>query len=135
MNRNNFIKWVPVIFWAIIIFIASTLPSSSFNSIDRFSFSGIDHWGHLIFYAILSFWAIFGKKGFHDLFFWSHYKDGILIFLVISYGILMELIQNFFFTDRHFEILDIIANIIGSILGVFLFNFLLKNYNHVKHSN
>jgi VanZ family protein len=129
------VKWVPVIFWAIIIFIASTLPSSSFNSIDRFSFSGIDHWGHLLFYSILSFWAIFGKKGFDDLFSWSRLKDGILIILVISYGILIELIQNFFFTDRHFEILDIIANIIGSILGVFLFNFLLKNYNHVKHSN
>ncbi len=54
----------------------------------------------------------------------------IIIALVISggYGILMELIQYGFFPNRYFEVQDIIANIIGSLIGLYLYRryFLIK---------
>ena len=50
-------------------------------------------------------------------------KKSVIIALGISiiYGIGMEVIQYSFFPGRFFEIPDIIANIIGSFLGVYLF--------------
>lgn len=44
----------------------------------------------------------------------------------ILYGIGMEFIQYAFFPNRFFEVLDIIANIIGSISGIFGLYFLIK---------
>ena len=50
-------------------------------------------------------------------------QKGIIIALGVSiiYGIGMEVIQYTFFPGRFFEIPDIIANIIGSFLGLYLF--------------
>ncbi len=44
----------------------------------------------------------------------------------VLYGILMEYLQYSLTTERNFEIPDIIANIIGCLFGVFLYQ-LIKN--------
>ena len=44
------------------------------------------------------------------------------VFLACTiYGILMEGMQYAFFPGRYFEVLDIIANIIGAIIGLIFF--------------
>ena len=50
----------------------------------------------------------------------------ILVLSIIGYGICIEFAQEAFFIGRHFEILDIIANIIGTLSGYLLINFLIK---------
>ncbi len=45
----------------------------------------------------------------------------------ISFGIVMELLQLGFMTDRYFDMLDILANIIGSFAGVILYRLLYFN--------
>ena len=53
----------------------------------------------------------------------------IALGISIIYGIGMEVVQYTFFPGRFFEIPDIIANIIGSILGLYLFKrFFNKNF-------
>jgi VanZ family protein len=48
-------------------------------------------------------------------------------FLVaIGFGALMETVQFGFFPDRYFEILDLIANIIGSICGSAIYYYKIK---------
>lgn len=39
------------------------------------------------------------------------------------YGVGMEVLQLTFFPYRHFELYDILANIIGSIVGLFVLKF------------
>lgn len=41
------------------------------------------------------------------------------------YGLFMEILQFTFFPGRYFEVLDIIANIIGSFAGLFVFKFFI----------
>lgn len=51
---------------------------------------------------------------------------GLMLVLLLS--ICTEAAQRFFFAGRSFEILDIVANIIGSISGIYFFRIILKPY-------
>lgn len=63
---------------------------------------------------------------------WSLIKSGqkiksvIILSGIIFYGAIMEIIQLKFFPYRSFEILDIVANIIGSFVGYLLFKYFKK---------
>lgn len=44
----------------------------------------------------------------------------------ILLGALLEILQEFYISGRHFEVLDLIANGIGCIFGIVLFKLLYK---------
>ena len=77
-----------------------------------------DKLGHAGVYAVLSFLLLRGAR-------LSGYGTAKVVFGVILgcglYGILMELAQFYFFPGRHFEYLDMLANIIGAFLGWIIF--------------
>jgi VanZ family protein len=86
---------------------------------------GTDKLGHFAIYAIFSILMFFGifktRKEMP-----SNSTAFIIVCLCSAYGVLMELMQLTFFTGRYFEVLDIIANIIGSIAGLFVFKFIFN---------
>jgi len=80
-----------------------------------------DKLAHAIVYGIFSYLAIRAYSADNQVL----SKHLILAVLVTSgYGVLMELIQGNFFPQRFFEVPDIIANIIGSLIGVLIYNYL-----------
>lgn len=83
-------------------------------------FISLDKVGHLVFYGILCMLILAALTQNRTL---PLVKKWSIIALGISiiYGIGMEVIQYTFFPGRFFEIPDIIANIIGSFLGLYLF--------------
>ncbi len=109
--------------WALMIGILSTLPSRSLGSL---SISHIDKLGHFLFYLILVWLALMAwnneipKK-------WNFRKAVTVVLLCILYGGMLELGQRYVFENRHFEIWDIIANIIGSFGGFIIFKLLHRN--------
>ena len=111
-NLKNFI---PVFLWAIIILVLSA--SSGVKVPESLSdIVGTDKIGHMAIYAVLSILmlnALFKTRPqVPD-------KTNALLAVVMSsaYGLLMEIMQFSFFTGRYFEVLDIIANIIGFFLS------------------
>ena len=56
-------------------------------------------------------------------------RTGIVIFCAVL-GILLEVLQLEMRAGRHFEVLDIIANIIGSLLGVAAFTLFFKRKDY-----
>lgn len=51
----------------------------------------------------------------------SFLRNSVTTFLLAScYGFLMEILQYYFLESRSFEVYDIISNIIGSFIGIFL---------------
>lgn len=54
----------------------------------------------------------------------QHIQKSLMI--TISVGLLMEVCQYLFFEGRHFEFLDIIANISGSLIGALVFIKIIK---------
>lgn len=106
--------------WSLIILYlsaASGLPGTS-----QFpSFPGADKAAHALVYALLAVLLWMGFKR------WSPGKRSHTVLGITAlYGLGMEIMQNFFFPERHFELLDIVANIIGAVLGLLSIKFFSK---------
>ncbi len=78
-----------------------------------------DKLGHGIAYgtqAFLLFWAFQKSKGSMNTL-----QMTLLAAGVAFYGFSMELIQYYFFPGRYFEVLDILANIMGIVIIYVIF--------------
>ena len=106
--------FLPALIWSAIILSLSISPGISLPP-SWMDLIGWDKLGHLVFYAILVItWAWGYQKRGHTTLRWS-------IGISILYGILLEWVQYAFFPNRYFEVLDIIANIIGVLIGARIF--------------
>lgn len=110
-------KLAAITLWSIIIAILSLMPSSSTSSISWGKGLPLDKIAHIALYAIYTYLV-------------GRYLSGntikfatialLSLLIPIFYGILMEVLQYYLSPSRFFDILDIIANIIGSIVGLLL---------------
>lgn len=109
--------WLPAIGWALFILIISLVPSDSLPEFKWINILAPDKLGHILVYAILTILLNGGlQKQYSQN--KSRFKYAIWAFIAsIVYGGLIETIQGTFLTDRFFDILDILANIIGCFLG------------------
>jgi VanZ family protein len=57
------------------------------------------------------------------------FRIGSMVFMIcFTYGVAIESLQPLLVSDRIFDYFDIIANLIGCVIGIFLYNFVyLKN--------
>ena len=112
----------PAIIWGLIILYLSSgssiqLPPSVWDII------AVDKVGHLVFYGILAYLIALGyyKKQPNQI----SIKALVVVCLISSiYGICLEFMQYALFPNRYFEILDIIANISGSLIGILFFKYI-----------
>ena len=120
-KRANQLNFIPALLWAVLIF---SLSTGQAVKVPRFSnILEPDKLAHIAAYCVMAallFW------GFHRTSGVSRATIAAAIVIPALYGISMEFIQYAFFPNRFFEVLDIIANIIGSMLGVFGLYFLIK---------
>jgi VanZ family protein len=95
----------------------SSLPEMELNIpyLDKFV-----HFGMYFILLVLVSWES------HQVEFKILVFKGLMLALLLS--ICTEAGQRFFFAGRSFEILDIVANIIGSISGIYFFRIILKPY-------
>jgi len=117
-------NFIPLIIWAVIILFLSA--SSSIKIPEALSgIVGTDKLGHLVIYAVFSILMFFGivknQKNMP-----GNTKALLVVGISSLYGVMMELMQFTFFTGRYFEVLDIIANIIGSFIGLFFAKFIFN---------
>lgn len=114
-------NFIPALLWAALIF---TLSTGQAVTVPRFSnLLEPDKFAHAAAYFVLAgslLWGFYRTVGLSPL------VLAAAIMVSSLYGISMEVVQYTFFPNRAFEVFDIIANIIGSILGVLGINFLIK---------
>lgn len=55
-------------------------------------------------------------------------KNTLIILLLFLYGVLMEFLQGWLTTYREKDIVDVIANSVGILIALLIFNKLLKYY-------
>lgn len=100
------------------------MPSSKVPGISWGEGIPFDKIAHIVLYAIYTF--LIGRylskptKKFVSIAMWS-------LSIPIFYGILMEVLQYYLSPSRFFDILDIIANISGSIVGLLLIKVKILN--------
>jgi len=107
--------YLPAFTWAIIILYLSATAVPQFKIDFIFSPDKINHFAAYGLLSILMVWGIWKTQKVFK-------RKVLLIILTISsiYGILMEIMQYLFFPNRYFDYGDMIANILGSILGIII---------------
>ena len=113
--RNFFLCWLPLIIYCLAIYIQSSLPGSKHIPDVRF----MDKMLHFGAYALL---GILFFRAYETLPLRDNKKLLILLSIVsaILYGISDE-VHQYYVPSRHGDILDGVANAIGSIIGVVLY--------------
>lgn len=121
--KNLLFYWFPVLIYCLLIYIQSSYPSAK----NIPAVPNIDKLLHLAAYAILG--ALFFRA-----FRVQRFKENINLVIMLSilsssfYGITDE-IHQYYVPSRNADIMDIIADILGSICGVciyYLFAITLK---------
>lgn len=57
---------------------------------------------------------------------WIRYRAVWVVVLGCSvYGILLEVMQEYLLSDRYFDVYDALFNVVGCVLGIFVFKFVL----------
>lgn len=125
LERNKvMLVYLPLIFYWIILFILTSLPTSSVPSV------GVnDKVEHFLAFFVLSFLvyltALFQKKKI----FLKKYAILFTFIIVSIYGIFDELHQ-LFIPGRSCELNDLLADIAGAIIGILILNILLRFYRN-----
>lgn len=111
------IRKIPVIVVMVLIFVLSSiqisLPSSGYGVVEKDYLLLILHVGE---FGLLSMTMMLG--------FYPQIKSYILLIITVLYAISDE-IHQYFVPTRYFDVLDIFCNIIGSIIGIFVYLLLL----------
>jgi VanZ family protein len=110
-----------LIAWACLILVSFLflLPGSALPKKDWFSYIFLDKWIHVILFAILT---LLWLKAFSI----SKRVFNTIIFLMILYGILIELSQELFVRNRSMDFYDILADAAGVLLAVWLWRRYIK---------
>jgi len=126
--------WKSII-WAIIIFILCSIPGSDLPKFTFGDFLQIDKIAHIFMYFTFTIFLIdsFTKQNKYKKLKLNYKFFSILISII--YGGLIELFQFLWFNERSADLLDLLSNIFGIILGIFLFQFTTKTINKIFKFN
>ena len=117
-----------------IVFILLSLPGSSFHTPSKwFGNFPIDKLVHVCLFGSLSFsfFIHFENTKYRQL--KTVRAKAIVLIFCIVYGIGMEFYQKYFVPTRGFEVNDMLADAVGAILALPLFNW-MNNKFLKKHS-
>lgn len=111
-------KFIPGIVWFLISFWLFTLPGSAIPDIDVFHKVQGDKFVHAFIFFLLGYLFISPIQHYH-----IQHKKRVNWFLVMTilfmlYGIAVEFIQKNYIPFRSFDIGDIFADIVGSLLAL-----------------
>jgi len=127
MPTNNLLVLKKVIFsvaigWTALIGFLCLVKLSNLPSLGV---SGADKYVHFTFHFVFTIlWGYYSWLNQNDI---DFKKIRFIIISSICYGILIEMLQEVFTTTRHADIFDVLANLTGAIMALFIF-FLIKKY-------
>lgn len=119
LGKRPLLTWTLVFVYASLIFILSSMPHPPQIEGDDFTIKWVTTVGHILEYSILGFLLLAGFRSGDD----RMRERAILLAIAIAtlYGVTDEIHQSFV-PNRDSSILDVLADGIGSTLGVFIGN-------------
>ena len=111
------LKYKSSIIWAIIILILSGMSG---DAVGKISFIKIPHFDKIVHFAI---YFVFCSIIIYETGFLKTKYTFTALFIIslisVSYGILMEFMQEYVFIKRSNDIFDVIANLTGTVFSIF----------------
>lgn len=106
-------------------FLAST------KGIPLYRFFLADKIVHVVIHLLLSLiwlWILSGYRKRMPL----TTKVSVVAFFCVSYGIIIEILQGLYTVSREADILDVVANCIGTALGIILFLVIRRRFCNIN---
>lgn len=126
MPTNNLLVLKNVIFCSAIAWttLIAFFCLVKLNNLPSISVSSADKYVHFTFHFVFTLlWGFYIFLNQHQL---ELKKIGILVFVSLCYGIVIELMQELFTTTRHADVFDVLANLTGATIA-FLLLVIFKN--------
>lgn len=111
----------PAFFWALLILLLCGFPGDKIPELTFLEWLNPDKIVHLILFGVQCFLLL---KGFtrQNLFrFLNNYAGLLALLISISYGGIVEILQEYVFIHRSGDIRDAAANAIGALLGLWIY--------------
>ncbi|MEM1356838.1 MAG: VanZ family protein [Bacteroidota bacterium] len=123
--RNRRIQWFIVATYAAFLLVISLAPSQSLPKIPDwnllFTPDKVAHFGAYGLFAVLLS-VIFSER-------WGGKGISLAVIVAAFYGFLIEVLQGLAGTGRNYDPVDMVANLLGAVLGGF---FVLAFYQYQK---
>ena len=116
--KNNF----PAILWAVLILLLCGVPGDKIPEMTFLEWLRPDKIAHLILFGVLSFLLLKGFSKQNKFPFLFKHASKIALAISITYGGIVEILQDSVFIHRSGDFRDAIANAIGAILGLWIYN-------------
>lgn len=117
--RYNFLSLA----WAILILVLSFLPGRDLPNVQIVA---LDKLVHFIFYLLLFVFTMYGWRRQLQITLLRKVPIALVWLACILFGIAIEVCQEVFTADRHFDWLDIMANSMGALAGGMAWYYLLQ---------
>jgi VanZ family protein len=114
------------ILWTIVLSTLCGLPGNSFPDLSIWALLRFDSFAHAFVFAAFSFlWAVAFRK--QQQFSWLR-RHSIITALVFSivYGVLIEIMQYAIFIHRSADVMDMVSDSFGGLLGLIVFYFIYR---------
>jgi len=105
------------VIYTIAITVASLAPTSE---LPKINYEFADKWAHLLIHAVLFFVWASGLEMINT----SKLTGKTMTYVLLGcfgYGIIIEILQEVCTTYRNADMFDVVANILGSLLGLLIF--------------
>lgn len=108
---------MPSILWAAFILLLCLMPGTELPSISIFEFDKVVHFAVYVVLAV----SMYGGWKKQHTFTALHSNTFIKILMITTlYGFTVEILQELLTADRHFDILDALANATGAVVGTLI---------------
>lgn len=113
----------PAFLWALVILWLCAIPGQDLPDWTLLTFDKAGHAGIFFILTVLLFWGFFKQE---EKSFLKKYFLVCSILITVIYGGATELMQQYLFENRTADIMDFLANAIGSLFALPVYFFLLK---------
>jgi hypothetical protein len=117
---------LPAFLWALLILVLIGMPSYAVPVTDLRSLLSLDKMVHASVFAVLMFLLMQGMQKQQLIGYLRFNSAFYSLFFCFFYSGLTEILQDLLFVQREADIIDFIANTIGSIFGLLVFRIIFK---------
>ena len=106
--------------------LTTLLPSSSMPSLSIWELFSFDSFAHAFLFAVLTYLMIVGLKKQYTYPKLKHYAIRTALLISSMFGVCIELLQHHFISGRQGDIIDVLSNTIGCLLGIVIFKWIYQ---------
>lgn len=110
--------------WSLIILLLCLTPTHHLPQFDIWAIFSLDKVAHFLLFSVLALFTIVGLKRQYYSYHLRYYAKTVALLYCAAYGFLTESLQLLISPTRSFDWLDLVADIIGAIIGIGLFRFI-----------